>query len=42
MFLVFNKEKNQTYAVSILTVAVLIAVANIDNKVILGFLKVKI
>ena len=31
MFLVFNKEKIQTYAVSILTVAVLIAVANIGN-----------
>lgn len=31
MFLVFNKEKIQTYAVSILTVAVLIAVANIGK-----------
>lgn len=31
MFLVFNKEKIQTYAVSILTVAILIAVANIGN-----------
>ena len=31
MFLIFNKEKIQTYAVSILTVAVLIAVANIKN-----------
>ena len=31
MFLVFNKDKIQTYAVSILTVAVLIAVANIGN-----------
>ena len=31
MFLVFNKEKIQTYVVSILTVAVLIAVANIGN-----------
>ncbi len=31
MFLVFNKEKIQTYAVSILTVAVLIAVANIGD-----------
>lgn len=31
MFLVFNKEKIQTYLVSILTVAVLIAVANIDT-----------
>ena len=29
MFLIFNKEKIQTYAVSILTVAVLIAIANI-------------
>ena len=31
MFLVFNKEKIQTYIVSILTVAVLIAVANIES-----------
>ncbi len=31
MFLVFNKDKVQTYMVSILTVAVLIAVANINN-----------
>lgn len=31
MFLIFNREKIQTYAVSILTVAVLIAVANIKN-----------
>lgn len=31
MFLIFSKEKIQTYAVSILTVAVLIAVANIKN-----------
>ena len=31
MFLIFNKEKIQTYVVSILTVAVLIAVANIKN-----------
>ena len=31
MFLVFNKEKIQTYAVSILTVAILIAVANIGK-----------
>lgn len=31
MFLVFNKDKVQTYIVSILTVAVLIAVANINN-----------
>lgn len=31
MFLVFNKEKIQTYIVSILTVAVLIAVANVKN-----------
>lgn len=31
MFLVFNKEKIQTYIVSLLTVAILIAVANIDN-----------
>lgn len=31
MFLVFNKEKIQTYIVSILTVAVLIAVANIGT-----------
>lgn len=30
MFLVFSKEKIQTYAVSILTVAVLIGIANID------------
>ena len=33
MFLVFNKEKIQTYLVSILTVAVLIAVANIDTTI---------
>lgn len=31
MFLIFNKEKIQTYAVSILTVAVLIAIANIKD-----------
>ena len=31
MFLIFNKEKIQTYIVSILTVAVLIAVANIKD-----------
>lgn len=31
MFLVFNKEKIQTYIVSILTVAVLIGIANIDT-----------
>ena len=31
MFLIFNKEKIQTYAVSILTVAVLIALANIND-----------
>lgn len=31
MFLVFNKEKIQTYIVSVLTVAVLIVVANIGN-----------
>ena len=31
MFLIFSKEKIQTYAVSILTVVVLIAVANIKN-----------
>lgn len=31
MFLVFNKEKIQTYIVSILTVAILIVVANIEN-----------
>ena len=31
MFLIFNKEKIQTYAVSLLTVAVLIGVANIKN-----------
>lgn len=31
MFLVLNKDKVQTYIVSILTVAVLIAVANIGN-----------
>lgn len=31
MFLILNKEKMQTYAVSILTVAVLITVANIKN-----------
>lgn len=31
MFLVFNKEKIQTYLVSILTVAVLIMFANIGN-----------
>lgn len=30
MFLVFSKEKIQTYIVSILTVAVLIGIANID------------
>ena len=28
MFLVFNKEKIQTYIVSVLTVAVLITIAN--------------
>ena len=31
MFLVFNKEKIQTYIVSVLTVAVLITVANLGN-----------
>ena len=31
MFLVFNKEKLQTYAVSVLTVAVLIVMASIGN-----------
>ena len=31
MFLVFSKEKIQTYLVSILTVAVLIGIANIDS-----------
>lgn len=31
MFLIFNREKIQTYAVSILTVAVLIAIANIKS-----------
>lgn len=31
MFLVFNKEKIQTYLVSILTVAVLIGIANMDS-----------
>lgn len=31
MFLVFNKDKIQTYIVSVLTVAVLIVVANIGN-----------
>ena len=31
MFLVFNKDKIQTYIVSVLTVAVLVAVANIGN-----------
>ena len=31
MFLILNKEKIQTYAVSILTVAVLIALANIKD-----------
>ena len=31
MFFVFNKEKIQTYIVSILTVAVLIGLANIDS-----------
>ena len=31
MFLIFNKEKIQTYTVSILTVAVLIALANIKD-----------
>lgn len=31
MFLVFNKEKIQTYLVSILTVAVLIGIANIES-----------
>lgn len=29
MFLVFNKEKIQTYIVSVLTVAVLITIANV-------------
>ena len=31
MFLVFNKDKIQTYIVSVLTVAVLISMANIKN-----------
>mgnify|MGYP004511370339 FL=1 len=31
MFLIFNKEKIQTYVVSVLTVAVLIAVANVGR-----------
>lgn len=31
MFLVFNKEKIQTYLVSILTVAVLVGIANIET-----------
>ena len=31
MFLIFNKEKLQTYAVSVLTVAVLIVVASVGN-----------
>ena len=31
MFLVFSKEKIQTYLVSILTVAVLIGIANMDS-----------
>lgn len=31
MFLVFNKEKIQTYIVSVLTVAVLITLATIGN-----------
>ena len=31
MFLVFNREKIQTYIVSVLTVAVLITIANIGN-----------
>ena len=31
MFLVFNKEKIQTYIVSILTVAVLIGIANMER-----------
>lgn len=31
MFLVFNKDKIQTYIVSVLTVAVLVVVANIGN-----------
>lgn len=31
MFLIFNKEKIQTYLVSILTVAVLIGIANIEK-----------
>ena len=31
MFLIFNKDKIQTYIVSILSVAVLIVVANIGN-----------
>ena len=31
MFLVFNKEKIQTYIVSVLTVAVLIVIANIGS-----------
>ena len=32
MFLVFNKEKIETYLVSILTVAILIGVASIDSQ----------
>lgn len=35
MFLVFNREKIETYLVSILTVAILIGVASIDNKKII-------
>ena len=35
MFLVFNKEKIQTYFVSILTVGVLIAIANMSTAQIL-------
>lgn len=31
MFLVFNKEKIQTYAVSVLTVAVLIGIASMGS-----------
>ena len=31
MFLVFNKEKIQTYIVSVLTVAVLITIANVGK-----------
>lgn len=31
MFLVFNKEKIQTYIVSVLTVAILIVVASVGN-----------